>query len=93
MQTFTDKQLRELAHKRVEFRTHLIVYIVTNTALWGIWWFTWRGYPWPIWPLLGWGIGLVFHYLFDYRSSTLLSEEEEYQKLKKEMDEHQHSIQ
>ena len=31
-------------------------------------------------------LGLVFHYLFEYRSSRLLSEEEEYQKLKKEME-------
>lgn len=85
MQTLTDKQLHELAHKRVEFRTHLIVYFVVNAGLWLIWFFTYRGYMWPIWPTAGWGIGLIFHYLFEYRTSTLLSEEEEYQKLKKQM--------
>lgn len=92
MQTFTDTQLRELARKRVEFRIHLIVYCVTNGALWMIWWFTGHGYPWPLWPLIGWGIGLIFHYLFDYRSSRLLSEEEEFQKLKKEMEEQHRTI-
>lgn len=88
MQTFTDSQLRELARKRVEFRIHFTVYCVTNAALWTIWWLTGEGYPWPIWPLVGWGIGLIFHYLFDYRSSRLLSEEDEYRRLKRKMEEH-----
>ena len=89
MQTPTDIQLRELARKRVEFRTHLIVYIVTNAAFWTIWFFTGQGYLWPVWPMAGWGIGLIFHYLFDYRSSRLLSEEDEFLKLKKQMEERQ----
>lgn len=89
METPTDNQLHELAHKRVEFRSHLIVYFVVNAALWMIWYFTGRGYMWPIWPLGGWGIGLIFHYMFEYRTSKYLSEEEEYKKLKREMEEHQ----
>jgi hypothetical protein len=40
--------------------------------------------------MAGWGIGVVFHYLFEYRSSRLLSEEEEYIKLKKQVEEHEH---
>jgi hypothetical protein len=83
MQSLTDKQLRELAHKRVEFRTHLLVYFIVNGALWVIWWFTGHGYAWPVWPMAGWGIGVLFHYLFDYRSARFFSEEEEYEKLKK----------
>ena len=83
MQTLTDTQLHELARKRVEFRTHLVVYLVTNAALWTIWFFTSRGYLWPVWPMAGWGIGLVFHYLFEYRSSKYLSEQEEFEKLKR----------
>lgn len=89
MQTLTDTQLRELARKRVEFRTHLVVYCVVNAALWAIWYFTGGNYPWPIWPLVGWGIGLFFHYMFEYRPSRLFSEEDEYRKLKKQMDEHE----
>lgn len=93
MQSLTDNQLREQARKRVEFRTHLIVYCITNAAFWIIWLFTGQGYPWPIWPMTGWGIGVLFHYMFDYRSSRILSEEEEYRKLKKEMEEKGHSVQ
>lgn len=88
METPTDNQLHQMAHKRVEFRIHLFVYCVVNGALWIIWYFTGRGYMWPIWPLAGWGIGLIFNYIFDYRTSRYLSEEEEYKKLKREMDEH-----
>ena len=93
MQTPSDTQLPELAHKRVEFRSHLIVYCVVNGSLWVIWWLTGHGYVWPVWPSVGWGIGLLFHYLFEYRSSRLLSEEKEYNKLKKEMEERKQIVQ
>ena len=85
MSTLTDAQLHELARKRVEFRTHLLVYFVINASLWVIWYLTGSHYPWPLWPMMGWGVGVVFHYLFDYRRSRFLSEEEEYEKLKSEM--------
>ena len=90
MQTPSDTQLHQLAHKRVEFRTHLAVYLITNTACWIIWFLTGRGYIWPVWPMAGWGIGVVFHYVFDYRSSRLFSEEEEFRKLKKRFNDQQH---
>lgn len=86
MQPLTDAQLHELARKRVDFRTHLIVYAVIISFLWIIWYVTGQGYIWPVWPMAGWGIGIIFHYLFDYRASRYFSEEEEYQRLKKEME-------
>jgi hypothetical protein len=89
METITENQLHELAQKRVGFRMHLLVYCVVNAALWIMWYATGHGYLWPIWPLGGWGIVIVFHYMFEYRTSKFLSEAEEYRKLKKEMDEHQ----
>jgi hypothetical protein len=85
MPSLTDNQLHALAHKRVEFRSHLVVYCVVIAMLWIIWAFTGQGYAWPVWPMAGWGIGVLFHYLFDYRPSRFLSEEEEYQKMKKEL--------
>ncbi len=87
MQTLTDNQLHELARKRVEFRRNLLSFFVMNAALWLIWFFTGRGYPWPIWVTALWGIGLVFHFLFNYRPSDLLSEEEEFIKLKRQLNE------
>ncbi len=87
MKTLTDRQLHELARKRVDFRSHLLVYCVVNAALWLIWWLTGSKYPWPVWPMAGWGIGVIFHYVFDYRPSRFFSEDEEYRKLKQEMGE------
>jgi hypothetical protein len=61
----TEEQIYELARKRVEarhgFYTHLAVYIVVNIMLFLIWFFTGRDFPWFIFPLGGWGIGLIFH--------------------------------
>jgi hypothetical protein len=86
MHTLNDSQLHELARKRVEFRSHLIVYVVIIGTLWLIWFLTGQGYMWPVWPMAGWGAGLVFHYVFEYRSNRLLSEEEEYERLKRKME-------
>ena len=86
MQTPTDEQLHELARKRVDFKIHLFVYFVVIATLWIIWFFTNKGYPWPVWPMAGWGIGIIFHYAFEYRPSRFLSEEEEYQRLKKRVE-------
>ena len=82
MATYTDKQLHELAHKRVDFRRHLVVYCIIIGMLWLIWYLTGNGYPWPLWPMGGWAIGLIFHYMFEYRNPKFLSEEEEFNKLK-----------
>ena len=87
MERLTDTQLHELARKRVEFKRHLLVYLVINGTLWLIWYLTGSHYPWPVWPMAGWGVGLIFHYLFEYQSSGLLSEEGEYKRLKNEMKE------
>ena len=92
MQALTENQLRELAKKRVEFRAHLLVYVLVNSLLWIIWFVSGGGYPWPMWPLAGWGIGVMFQYLFDYRSSRFLSMDEEYKKLKRKMEEHMNAV-
>ena len=42
-------------------RIHLTVYIVVNVMLVGIWAASGGGYFWPIWSILGWGIGLGCH--------------------------------
>jgi len=51
--------------RRAEFRTHLVVYLLVNLMLMVIWLISaiasgaW--YPWFMYPLLGWGIGLGAH--------------------------------
>lgn len=43
------------------FWMHLAVYIVVNTFLVLIWWLTSADFFWPMWPMLGWGIGVASH--------------------------------
>ena len=69
MTGMTDEQVYALAKKRVQarrdFTIHLIVYLGVNTLLICLWLFvTGRGFPWFVFPLGGWGIGLVSHYVF-----------------------------
>jgi hypothetical protein len=39
--------------------TQLITYLAVIAGLWLIWALTGAGYPWPVWPMLGWGLGLL----------------------------------
>ena len=64
----SEEQIYELAKKRVEekkgFFIHFTVYIVVNIVLVLIWAFpAGRGFPWFVFPLGGWGIGVLFHFL------------------------------
>ena len=49
------------AKPKVEFRIHLINYIVINTLLAIINLTLTPEYIWFKWPLLGWGIGIILH--------------------------------
>jgi hypothetical protein len=40
-------------------RSHVHAYVGTMLLLVAIWALTGAGYFWPIWPMLGWGIGVV----------------------------------
>jgi uncharacterized membrane protein len=60
VETRRDQAIARLKQKR-EFLTHLFAYVVVNTFIIVIWLFTGAGFFWPIFPILGWGIGLVFH--------------------------------
>jgi hypothetical protein len=58
----TEQRLREQAitrlRKRRDFRIHVRVYVAVNTMLVVIWVLT-GGFFWPIFPILGWGIGVA----------------------------------
>ena len=36
-------------------------YLAVIALLWLIWLVSGAGYPWPVWPMLGWGIGVAGH--------------------------------
>jgi len=59
-----DEELRERAQKQLKakaaFRQGVMNYVAVNAFLVVLWAVTGRGSFWPIWPILGWGIGLGF---------------------------------
>lgn len=83
-----DEALWQKAKKRAAFQRSLVFYFIINAFLWFIWWFTAgsRGNnletPWPIWSMLGWGIGLLFQYLNAYGGAKNDLVQKEYEKLK-----------
>ena len=58
----SEQELRKLAVSRLkkkrDFSTHVVIYIIVNAMLVGIWAVTGAGFFWPIFPILGWGIGV-----------------------------------
>jgi 2TM domain len=57
---------QRIAHARTGFWVHFGIYLAVNLMLFVIWAVTpHRGevLPWFLWPVMGWGIGIVAHYL------------------------------
>jgi hypothetical protein len=81
-----DEQLWEMAKARVSFRWSFVSYFFVNAFLVVIWFFTSdiRSYFWPIWPMMGWGIGIAFQYLRAYHGNEMSSTQQEYEKLKQQ---------
>jgi hypothetical protein len=50
--------IRSLNRKR-GFRSHLGAYVIVNALLLVIWAATGAGFFWPIFPIVGWGIGVA----------------------------------
>jgi len=89
----TDEELMQLARRKVAmkktFQIHLAVYILVNLFLVFIFFVTtrnsWDNYFWPIWPLMGWGLGLGIHGAVVYSNVFSSGNDQvmkEYQKLK-----------
>ena len=91
-------ELREKAEKRVNQKmaliSHIGSYVIVNGFLILIWALTGAdtGNFWPVWVLLGWGIGLAFHvfaYLTGRRGDAMRDKmlQKELDKVKREQGE------
>ncbi|MBC7946690.1 MAG: 2TM domain-containing protein [Chitinophagaceae bacterium] len=83
-----DPALWAIARKRASFKSNLITYLIVNAFIWALWFLTadrnnYKGWPWPIWPTLGWGVGIVFHYFSAFVYPESNATEREYEKLKR----------
>lgn len=74
----TEEQ-RQWAIRRIRakrgFWTHFVVYLAVNALLVVVWAVTTAGYFWPVWPMLGWGLGVVGHAVSVFIGSPEISEE------------------
>ncbi|WP_151087594.1 2TM domain-containing protein [Hymenobacter baengnokdamensis] len=63
--SFPNQRLWQLAQARISFQCHLLTYLFMNAGLWVMWAAlpsppgTAGLLPWPVWPTVFWGIGLV----------------------------------
>jgi hypothetical protein len=48
-----------------DFDAHLRVFAAVQIGLVAIWALSGFGYLWPIWPFMGWGIGVLVHRMCD----------------------------
>ena len=55
---------------KMSFFIHLTVYLSVMSLLLFINIATWDGYPWFIWPLAGWGLGMFIHGLVVFLTTT-----------------------
>jgi hypothetical protein len=85
-----DADLRRIAIRRANmklaFRAHLMTYVTVNAGLVLINLVTSPGYFWAIWPIIGWGIGLVAHAINVYMDGENIRDrmiEEEMEKLRR----------
>ena len=79
-ETGRETELRERAikhlKKRRDFHGHLLIYFLVNAFLVVIWAVTTpSGFFWPIFPIVGWGIGVVMN-AWDVYFAEDLSEDE-----------------
>lgn len=81
-----DEKLWKIAKKRAAFKRHLFTYLAVNAFLWIMWFFQFlkhdhaAGFPWPLFPTIGWGLGVLFNYKEAYSDKDSLAEKE-YEKL------------
>jgi len=83
------------AKKRVEeikgFYGNLIAYIAVNIGLMVINLLTSPEYLWFFWPMLGWGIGVLFHGMKVFNYMPFFGKEWEEKKIKEFMDKEEQS--
>ncbi len=60
MAAFREREARQILKRRA-FYLHLSIYVAVQLMLIAIWALAGGGFPWFLFPLMGWGIGVVAH--------------------------------
>ncbi len=77
-ESLREEAMQSLKRKR-DFRNDVFAYFVVNGLLVVIWLFialtSDHWFFWPIFPLAGWGIGLIFHWRDTYRRRSITQDD------------------
>jgi len=88
----SEEEIYAEAKKRVkeknDFYVHLTIYLIVNSILIITWALSGGGYPWFLWCLGPWGIGIVAHFLgvFVFPKGDKIAVEKEAERIKKEQE-------
>jgi hypothetical protein len=76
---------RKRADAKVTFYTDLTLYLIVNVLLIGVWWYYGGGFPWFLFVVFFWGLGVISHWLVLFRQSDRFDRmaDAEYQKMLK----------
>lgn len=84
------RQAERRVKAKLGFYWHLASYVLVNGLLIIIYLVTgpipgFYTYPWFIWPMFGWGIGLLFHFMGTFVFSNVSSDENRRRMIEEEM--------
>ena len=53
----------------IYFQHHLKTYIGMMVYFWILWFlvgwsYSYNTLPWPVWPMITWGLGVIIHYIY-----------------------------
>ncbi len=71
------RRARKRVLKRRAFKRNLVKYVAVNAMLFVIWLVTGGGFPWFLFPLMGWGIGIAGQASDAYSSDDSIEQEAE----------------
>jgi 2TM domain len=81
-----ENKLYKVAKKSAAFKYNVLSFILVNIFLWSLWLFYFKSannhiMPWPLWPMLMWGVAIFYTYIKTYFPLNSFREKE-YSKLK-----------
>lgn len=62
MNSIIEQELYAQERRKLGFNIHLLAYLIGIFVNWVIWVIFPTEHIWPIWPTLGWSIGIIAHY-------------------------------
>lgn len=78
----TEKELRSKAEEVVSFKRHLLIYLMVIAGLFAIDYYDNGHIEWAYFAALGWGVGILSHYI-SIKSGGIFSVEKEMERLRK----------